>query len=157
MFLFACSREHIFKVISGESIDLPKELAYFCRMASRTVSTRSSSLTTTRVAEAPGRLTHIFLCIISISWFGDKDWTGLKTGRKDVGPGKRVCSENLILVGGEDGRVDEVRESSSSWIAMCFSLEDSDAQINSGEAGNAGSAGEEACAGAVPSSAGRLI
>lgn len=53
----------ILRMMSGESIVLPRELAYLLRMASRTLSTKSSSLTSTRVAEAPGLFTHIFLGI----------------------------------------------------------------------------------------------
>jgi hypothetical protein len=59
--LLAGSRATILSTISGESMLLPSELAYLCRMASRTLSTRSSSLTSTLVAEAPGLFTHIFL------------------------------------------------------------------------------------------------
>ena len=56
-------------VISGASKVLPKLLAYFLSIISRTSSTKSSSRICTRVAEAPGRLTHIFRCTIAlISW-----------------------------------------------------------------------------------------
>jgi hypothetical protein len=48
----------IFKVMSGESMVLPSEFAYFNRITSRRLSTRSSLLTSTRVADAFGRLTH---------------------------------------------------------------------------------------------------
>lgn len=46
-------------VMSGASKVLPSELAYFLNIMSRTSSTKSSSLIWTRVADAPGRLTHI--------------------------------------------------------------------------------------------------
>jgi hypothetical protein len=59
--LLVGSRATILSTISGESMLLPSELAYLCRMASRTLSTRSSSLTSTLVADAPGLFTHIFL------------------------------------------------------------------------------------------------
>lgn len=39
--LVAGSRVTIFSTISGESMLLPRELAYLCRMASRTLSTKS--------------------------------------------------------------------------------------------------------------------
>ena len=55
------SRVKIFRTMSGESIVLPRELEYLFRIASRTLSTRSSSGTSTRVADAPALLTHIFL------------------------------------------------------------------------------------------------
>ena len=61
-FLF-CSRVIILSVISGASILLPNELAYLCSITSRTLSTRSSSFTLTRVEEAPGRRTQILRCI----------------------------------------------------------------------------------------------
>lgn len=58
------SRVAILSVMSGESILLPSEFAYFIRIASRTLSTRSSSSTSILVPdEAPVLLTHIFLFI----------------------------------------------------------------------------------------------
>ena len=50
------------KVMSGESNVLPNELRYFCKIISRTSSTRSSCLICTRVADWLGRLTHILRC-----------------------------------------------------------------------------------------------
>lgn len=49
-------------VMSGASMLRPRLLAYFFNIISRTSSTKSSSLICTRVAEAPGRRTHTFLC-----------------------------------------------------------------------------------------------
>jgi hypothetical protein len=90
--LFA-SRDRIFRITSGESMDLPREFLYFCRMASRTLSTRSSSLTSTRVADAPGLFTHIFLsmahsgaCLIVIAGIGGTGGGGVE-GWMGVGAG----------------------------------------------------------------------
>ena len=54
----------------------PRELAYFRRMTSRTLSTRSSSATSTLVGEAPGRFTQIFLCIASGESYRGHDGDG---------------------------------------------------------------------------------
>jgi hypothetical protein len=52
-------------VTSGASKFRPNVLAYFFRIMSRTSSTKSPSCIVTKVADAPGRLTHIFLLTIS--------------------------------------------------------------------------------------------
>lgn len=56
------TRGMILIIRSGESKFLPNELPYFRTMQSLTSSTKSSSRTWTRVADAPGRFTHSFRC-----------------------------------------------------------------------------------------------
>ena len=101
-FLLACSLAIILSVMSGESMDRPKEFAYFFRITSRTVSTRSSSLTATRVADAPGRLTHIFLCIISSSSSNAIDGAGDGAGEGTGKPGARCGSAGCPAVVGSE-------------------------------------------------------
>lgn len=115
IFLLACSRETIFRVMSGESMDLPRELAYLCNIMSRTVSTRSSSLTVTSVAEAPGRLTHIFLCIISKSSSNSREGTEERVEREAGEADREYPWVGRLLAGDSQGSCsEEVLESSSS-------------------------------------------
>lgn len=115
--LLACSLDTIFRVMSGESIDLPREFAYFRNITSRTVSTRSSSLTATRVADAPGRLTHIFFCIISSSSSDGADWVGDNAG-DGAGKGQPGGSSGSVAHSGVAGSkltcADDEVESSTS-------------------------------------------
>ena len=61
-----CSRGQIRSVTSGASKFLPRELAYFFSIISRTSSTKSSSLVATSVADACGRFTQIFRTTIVV-------------------------------------------------------------------------------------------
>ena len=89
----------ILRVMSGESMFLPSEFAYLLRIASRTLSTRSSSCTSTRVAEAPGLLTHIFLNIVA--WTTCRGMGGTGGDRSLVGV-VRAAAVVVVLVVAED-------------------------------------------------------